>query len=161
MTEKMKKSLILHVVIGFFAGMAVGVLIPTFSVLFGDRDFSGFMTYAPLAKAVGRAGAIALQLVVSGILGAVSFGGMLLYEIERWSLALATFVHFLSIMAVFTAASFGLGWFSDSLASYFIAVSCEAVAFAIIWLIMYLRWKKTVKEMNEELKEYQKKDEEQ
>ena len=82
-----------------------------------------------------------------------------MYEIEKWSLALATFVHYISIMAVFTAASFGLGWFSESLIAYFIAVSCETVGFAIIWIIMYSLWKKTVKEMNEELKKYKEEEE--
>lgn len=158
MGRTLKKKLIVHVIIGFVIGMAVGILIPLITRLATGKDLADFLIYAPLADKIGRAGAIALQIVVSGLLGSVSVGGMLLYEIEKWSLALATFVHFIAIMAVFSAASFGLGWFVDNLASYFIAVACEAVAFAIIWVIMYLHWKKTVKEMNEELKQYQEED---
>ena len=156
MEKNIKKKLILHISIGFIIGALVGILIPMISSLASTGDFSEFMEYALLTAKIGKAGAIIVQLIISGLFGCVCVGGMLLYEIEKWSLALATFVHYISIMAVFTAASFGLGWFSESLIAYFIAVSCETVGFAIIWIIMYSQWKKTVKEINEDLEKYKK-----
>ena len=148
---KMKKKLIIHVIIGFVVGAAMGMLIAWLgSFLNGEK----LMENTWITTKVGRGGAIALQVVVGGLLGCACVTGMVLYEIEKWSLALATVVHFLVIMVSFTIASFSMGWFAGSIKYFFIAIGCNAVGFAIIWVIMYLLWKREVKRMNEELKEY-------
>ena len=152
--SKWAKKIVLHAVIGFVVGAAVGLLIAWLASL--PSDGSRLMEFSPVTKKVGFAGAIALQILVSGLLGCVSVSGMLLYEIEKWSLALATVVHFLAIMAFFTLASFSMGWFAGNVAYFFIAVACNAVGFAVIWVIMYLLWKKEVRKMNEDLREYKK-----
>ena len=152
MEKEMKKKRILYPVVGFAIGVIIGFLISSIGTI--AQGGKVLMEFSPLNEKVGLGGTIALQLVLSGVLGAVSVGGMLFYEIEKWSLALATGVHYLSIMTTFSAISFALGWFGETLVGYFIAVACETVAFAIIWLFMYFRWKKTVREMNDELKKY-------
>lgn len=149
--SKMKKKLIVHIIVGFVVGVAVGLLIAWIGSL---SDGTKLMEFSPVSKKIGRGGAVALQILVSGVLGCVSVTGMLLYEIDKWSLALATVVHLLAIIAFFSIASFSMGWFDADLKYYFIAVACNAVGFAVIWIIMYCIWKKEVRKMNEELKKY-------
>lgn len=151
--HKMKKKLIIHPVVGFVVGAGVGNLIAfLFSVLSGGHG----IVAAELVAKTGAAGAIALQTFLSGILGLVSIGGMLLYEIDKWSLAKATIVHFVSIAACFVGTSLILHWFPLQFVYYVIALGAMAVGFMIIWVCMYLAWKKEVKKMNEELEEYKK-----
>ena len=152
----MKKKLILHISIGFIIGALVGILIPMISSLASTGDFSEFMEYALLTAKIGKAGAIIVQLIISGLFGCVCVGGMLLYEIDKWSLAKATVVHFVSISACFVGVSLILHWFPLRFAYYAISVGAMTVGFFIIWLCMFLAWKKEVKMMNEELNEYKK-----
>ena len=102
----MKKKLIVHIIVGFVVGVAVGLLIAWLGSL---SDGTKLMEFSPVAKKIGRGGAVALQILVSGVLGCVSVTGMLLYEIDKWSLALATVVHLLAIIAFFSIASFSMG----------------------------------------------------
>ena len=154
--RKRKKKLVLHLVGGFFVGAGIGNLI---AFLFGTASGGGIVAAELVAKA-GLAGAIVLQTFLSGILGLVSIGGMLLYEIDKWSLAKATVVHFLLIAACFVGCSLILHWFPLQFSYYAISLGAMAVGFAIIWVIMDLIWKKEVKKMNEELDEYKKSHEE-
>lgn len=70
-------------------------------------------------------------------------------------MTLATVAHFLLIIAAFSLAAFSMRWFENNIIAYVIAVACNAVGFAIIWIVMYFRWKRTVAEMNDDLKKYQ------
>ena len=147
----MKKKLLVHLIVGFVLGVAIGLGIAWLETLSsGGR----LMEHSFIAERVGLGGAITLQTLLSGVLGCVSVTGMLLYEIDKWSLAKATVVHYVAIIAAFSLASFSLGWFVSAIAYYFVAVACNTVGFFIIWLIMYLLWKKEVKKMNEELSSY-------
>ena len=151
--RKMKKKLFIHLIVGFVVGAGIGNLI---AFLFSTLSGGDGIVAAELVAKTGTAGAIVLQTFLSGILGLVSIGGMLLYEIDKWSLAKATIVHFVSISACFVGVSLILHWFPLRFAYYAIALGAMAVGFIIIWVCMYLAWKKEVREMNEELNEYKK-----
>ena len=145
-----KKKLFIHSVVGFLLGAGVGNLI---AFLLGSSSDGGIVSVELVAK-TGLAGAIVLQTFLSGLLGMISVGGMLLYEIDKWSLAKATIVHFVSIAACFVGIAIILHWFPLIFVYYAIALGAMAVGFFIIWIIMYLLWKKEVNRMNQELKEY-------
>lgn len=150
--RKMKK-LIIRLIVGFVVGAGIGDLI---AFLLSALSGGDGIVAAELVTKTGTAGAIILQTFLSGVLGLVSIGGMLLYEIDKWSLAKATVVHFVSISACFVGSSLILHWFPLQFAYYAISVGAMTVGFFIIWLCMYLAWKKEVRKMNEELNEYKK-----
>ena len=149
----MKNKIAIYLIVGFTVGAAIGDLIAFLSATLSGGE--GIVA-AELVTKIGLVGAIVLQTFLSGILGLISIGGMLLYEIEKWSLAKATIVHFLSIAICFVGISLVLRWFPVKFSYYAVALGAMAVGFVIIWVIMYLKWKKEVREMNEELSEYQK-----
>lgn len=96
----------------------------------------------------------ALYLVMSGLLGAVNMGSAMVYDMERWGLLRCTLMHFAVAMATVCAVGFSMGWLSLSdPATPWALAGCVAVYF-IIWLIMYLRYKRQIRRINEALKRW-------
>ena len=93
--------------------------------------------------------AFIIQSLLSGLYGAITFGTMVFYDIEKWSLVLATALHCLVVIGCFIPVSLFLGWNSGDPIALLIMVGCQLIAFFIIWLIMNAIYKKQVKELNE------------
>lgn len=63
-----------------------------------------------LVQRVGSAaGALTLDLFLSGIFGFLCMGGTAFYEIENWSLLKATFLHYLIVVVCFPPLALFLG----------------------------------------------------
>ena len=155
--KKMKKRLIVHLIVGFIVGAGVGNLIALLmSLLTGGSGEAHHLVATELAEKIGFGGAIALQTILCALFGTGSIGGMLLYEIDKWSLAKATIVHYVLIVACFVGCSLVLHWFPMQFVYYAISVGAMTVGFFAIWVGMFFGWKKEVKKMNEELDEYKK-----
>ena len=138
----MRKKLIVLAGIGFLVGVFVGYLIPwmasggkhVFSPEFLDRFGS-----------VGTA--ILLQTLISGLYGSVCMGGTVLYQMERWPLALVSALHYLLCAVPYIPIAFLLGWVSN-LKELLLVEGVMLVIYFIIWLIMSLRYKSMVRELN-------------
>ncbi len=134
--------------LGFLIGVVVGDLI---AMMTGSPTLDGlnFASKQLLDMSGGnQILAILLQSLFSGLYGSLCFAGMSFYEIERWSLALATAAHCALIVLSFIPVALLLGWFSDILS--LLIMSCmQLVGFFIIWLILYSVYKKQVRELNE------------
>ena len=147
----MRKALVKKLIIGFVIGAIVGNSVAMISSLF----YGHFAIIADsLKNSLGLAGGILIQSFFSGLIGLAGIGGMLFYDVEKWSLVSATIAHFASIIISFTIAFFLLGWGDRSLVVYVIIVASEVISFIIIWLIMFNHWKKRIKELNENLAKY-------
>jgi hypothetical protein len=134
--------------LGFIIGVFVGDLI---AILKGTST-TGAITIASkqLLEMAGGSPVISmlLQSLFSGLYGAVCFAGMSFYDTDRLPLAAATALHCALIVLLFIHISILLGWVSTVIETLFIA-GCQIVGFFIIWLIMYLAFKKQVRELNE------------
>ena len=141
----MRKKITVLAGIGFVAGAFMGNLIAFRT--------GGTLVNARLLEWTGsEAVAILLQSLLSGLMGAVAMAGVELHEIERWPMALSAAVHWLLIEAVYVPVALGLGWVENG-TELLIMVSVQLVVYLIIWVIMYLRWRAQVKELNQLLKE--------
>ena len=133
--------------IGFLLGMVIGNIIP---LLGGAWDENGFIPASNLL--IERVGditlAIFIQNIASGIFGALCFGGMSLYDIEKWPLALATVSHCGIIIVAFLPIAILLGWVY-SLTDILIMIGIQIAVFFMIWLIIYMNYRKQVRELNE------------
>lgn len=139
--------------IGFLIGVVVGDVI---AILTGTSSTGGitFTSQQLLDFAGGNAAAaMILQSLFSGIYGALCFMGVCFYDIERWPLALATAAHCAVIILVYIPVALLLGWVSG-ITEILIVAGIQFVAFFIIWLIMWLIYKKQVKELNELQKDF-------
>ena len=140
----MRKKFFILAGIGFLAGMVIGNVIACLA--------GGSPVNQQLAEWLGSsAGSVIVQTLLSGILGSVAFGGMLVHEIDRWPIALSCVVHLLLIEVPFAITALLLKWVG-SIRELLIRMGIQAVIYFIIWLIMYLRYKAEVRELNELLK---------
>jgi len=142
--RRLRASFLKRAGIGFLMGMAVGDLISWLTGAFG----SSIVSPALLARMNGEAGAIVVQTLLSGLYGMATMGGTVLYDIERWPLALATAVHCLIVAGLYAPIALLLGWAAGA-ADVLVMVGILLAAFFLIWLVMYLRYKAQVRGMNE------------
>lgn len=143
----MRKRILIYLSVGFVIGMAMVLLIPAIF----NRTVDGtihFYSERLLSRFGSPTGAMLITLVLFGLYGAGCIGGMLLYEIERWSLALATAVHYLIVSLGYALAASLLCW-GLTTGTLLLIEGMMTAGFILIWLIMYLIYKRQVRELNE------------
>ena len=143
----MKKKIIRYALIGFLSGMAIGNFIAFFFAWINGTDqlFSASM----IQRFGSETFTFFIHTIFSGIHGALSFSGVIFYEIEEWGLAKATFMHSLLINASFLINGLYLEWIPFDLSSILVSTSIITIMFFIIWIIMYTRYKKEVRDLNQ------------
>ena len=147
MRDMMKRAL-KRAAVGFPIGIAVGFLISWITK--GERETLFSSEF--IDRMGGLTMACIIQGLVSGFYGAVCMAGTICYDIDRWSLARATFTHYLIITVLYVPISLIMGW-TKSAADILIVEAFQLVGFFLIWLIMYLRYRAEVMELNELMKE--------
>ena len=143
----MLKKTLIRSGIGFLIGIAAGNLI---AAMTGMDDSSVIIPVSDqLVAAAGESIPMAyvLQCLFSGLYGALCFGCIGFYDIERWPLALATGAHCAVIVLTYIPLGFFLGWLCN-ITQMLIVAGIQIVVFFIIWLILYLTYKKQVKDLN-------------
>lgn len=143
----MRNKVFLRIIIGFILGAIIGNLIALFT-----NNFK--IVAVEFEESVGIVWAVILQTLFSGLMGMSGIGGMSVYEKEEWGLLKATLIHYLMILIADLLSFFILKWLPFTFINFLIIFGVCTITFFIIWLIMYLRWKKIVKEMNEDLDTY-------
>ena len=129
---ELKRKFIINALTGFILGMFIGII---FWVIYGNEMVTQRFI---------------LQLVMSGLLGMISFGVMTVYEIESWGVSKATAVHYLTWLITFLATAIPMKWF-EPWYELLIAVVIMTVIYVLIWLGFYLHWKKTIRQLNKQL----------
>ena len=134
MSEFWKKAII-RASIGFVLGILVGL---------GFLSITGAGAYT-VQKGTGG---LALYLALSGLLGAVGVGGTTIYSLEHWGLLRCTATH--SVITLL--AGFTLGWLDlrDPMTRFMFLG--YVIAYLIIWLVMYFRCKRQIRQINEALR---------
>ena len=138
MSEFWKRTAFLSAV-GFALGILVGL---------GFLSITGVGTYYVQRGADG----LALYLALSGLLGAVGMGGTTVYSLEHWCLLRCTATHFVITLSVYCAVGFTLGWLDlrDPVTPYMFLG--YVIAYFVIWMVMYLRYKRQIRRINEALR---------
>lgn len=145
----MRTSLYKHAGLGLLLGMIVGSVIAWLSGGFSEVIINPIL----IDRMGSKTAAIVLQTLVSGVYGAAAVSGMLLYDVDEWSLAKATIVHYLIVAVPYVPMALFLGW-AESAADILIVEGFQLIAFFLIWSVMVLRYKAKVKKLNELVKEW-------
>ena len=135
---------------GFLLGMVAGVFI-----VIGMSFAAGGSIALPdklLVMMGSEAGALLAQVLISGLFGAIPWAGISFYELDSWGLLKQAVVHYASYTVAFMILGYAAGWVETPADMAFIA-GVFAVGHAIIWTIMYMRYKAETKELNELLQE--------
>ncbi|NLJ70844.1 MAG: DUF3021 domain-containing protein [Clostridiaceae bacterium] len=150
----MKKRLVTRFLIGIFAGALVAHLI-TFLVNYLSRD--QYLVCMPkLTERFGLAGAVIVQTILGALFGMIALGGTCLFDIEKWSLLRASATHCAFILVTYIIVGLRLHWLSFNIKPILIMTGIIVFVYALIWLIMYVVWKREIKELNRLVEEYKK-----
>lgn len=133
--SELKNKLVIRALIGAILGMLISLFICVFA-----ND---------LSELEGHKLYLIIQVLGSGIYGAIPMGGTICYKIEKWSLLKATLIHYCMTMAAFLTTNALLEWFSWSIIIY--VLLAMTIGFFMIWFAEYIGWKKTIKRMNHDL----------
>ena len=148
------KKVIVRLIIGFVAGMAVGLLIP---LIAGSESIAS----PRLVRWFGDTWvADVLQIILSGVMGIAGFGGTLLYEMDSLNVAKATLIHLAAVLVCFLSLGFVLEWFPPDIKWILPMCAIMVAAFFTIWMIMYLIGRRQIKKLNKIKKNYNKHTEE-
>lgn len=154
----MKKTLITRLIIGFVAG---AITIHVITMLANYLESGSLLVCRPdLIEVTGLVNGFILQTILGGVLGMLGFGGMCFFDIEEWSLLRATVLHCALILFAYLTIGSLLHWFSFHITSILIMTSITILVYLIIWLIMYVLWKREIREMNRLTEEYKREAEE-
>lgn len=142
----MMKKIVKMAGIGFLSGMAVSTLI---SLLICTLSGAPLRLSPPaLAGRLGSAAALLVQYLVSGLYGSICMGTALFYDVESLPLTIASALHCLVVVVLFWPLALTMGWFTSVRAILLVSVIQIAVYF-VIWLSLWLWYKKQVDELNE------------
>jgi hypothetical protein len=142
----MKRLLIVRTLVGLVVGAIMAHIITLLVNYLGSGSW--LICMPSLIEAIGFTKALVLQTVLGAVLGMLGLGGMCFFDIEEWSLLRATVAHCLLILITYIIVGLLLHWFSFHIIPILIMACIIILAYTLVWLIMYAKWKREIREMN-------------
>ena len=127
-------------------GVLIGITVCNIITIAVSNDVP--VTASLIERAGSMKAAFIIQTVLTGIYGALCMGTTVLYDAEKLPLAAASLIHCVICVCPFVPLSLFLGW-SAGAVEVFIAAAMQTAGYFLIWLIIYLRYKKEIKDLNE------------
>ncbi len=147
----MLKKIISRGLFGFPMGLAIGY---TFTIITSLIWADGYYTpcMPKLVELVGsEIGAVIVQALLCGLLGAGCAGASVIWDVETWGLAKQTGIYFLLISVLMMPIAYITCWMEHSLTGFVNYLGMFACNYAIIWLIQYAFIRHNIKKLNANL----------
>lgn len=147
----MKKKIIFRGLLGVPLGITLGYVITIIISAIGAQGY-----YSPcvpgFVETVGsEIGAVIIQAVLCGVLGAGFSMASIIWEIENWGIAKQSGIYFAVISAVMLPIAYIANWMEHSVLGLLSYFGIFILIFIIVWLIQYLTWKTKIKKINSNL----------
>ena len=127
-------------------GFLLGIFVCSIMTLIGSNPLPASQE---LVDKIGSLkAAMALQLALSGVYGALCMGSVVLYDEDRLPLLLASVIHCVICIGPFIPLALVLRW-CVSICDVLTMSAFQFVAYLIVWLIMFIIYRKQTKELNE------------
>ena len=148
----MKKKLLSRCIRGFPTGIAIGYILTILkSLQMGNGAY--FPCTPELIQVVGsEINAVLLQTLVTGSIGAGFAGCSVIWDIERWGIALQTGVFFLAISSIVLPAAYFMLWMEHSLAGFLAYYGSFTLFFVVICVVQLAIARHNIKKMNASLR---------
>lgn len=144
----MKKKALLRGLLGVPLGMAMGYLITiVISLGWGQGRYVACMPEL-IALAGSEAGAVALQAVLCGVLGAAFAMCSVIWDMERWSLLKQSAVYFAVTALVMLPIAWVCGWMEHSAGGVAGYAGVFVGIFAAAWVAQYLMLRGKIRRLN-------------
>ena len=145
---KMKTNVLKRGLLGLPIGIAIGHIITLiFSAGFGDGSYHP-VTPELMETMGSELGAVTLQTVLCGVMGAGFAVASVIWELDSWSLARQSGVYFLTASLLMLPIAYLANWMEHSLAGFLSYAGIFAAIFITVWLTQYFGWKRKIKKMN-------------
>ena len=156
----LKYKFILQFAIGFAMGMLICTIITSVIATASINDGNTYFCDPAFSRMFSNEiVAFLVQMIISGLFGAICMGGTIVYEIEEWSILKATAIHFVIANGTFVITATILKWWNfDNILADLIYFGVVIIAYILIWLIQYMIYKIEVKKIKRSIKEFRKKD---
>lgn len=150
---EMKKQAILRGLLGFPLGVAMGQFITV-----AASAASGYGTYSAVmpefaAELGSELGAVALQMLLCGLMGAAFGAASVIWQLERWSIAAQSAAYFAVGAAAMLPAAYIAHWMERSAVGFAVYFGIYAGIFAAVWLGQYLSLRARLRRLNRRLGE--------
>ena len=148
----MFKTALKRAAIGLPLGIAIGYII-TICISLGIGD-GKYVAYVPeLAESLGGSEltAVIVQAALCALLGAVSAGSSVIWEMDRWSLAKQSVVFFVLLSVVMMPIAYIARWMEHTVAGFVSYFGVFAAIFFLIWLVRFVFWKKKIAGLNSDI----------
>ena len=144
----MKKQALLRGLLGFPLGIAFNcILAVIISLIKGDGHY--YPCVPSLIESVGsEIGAVTLQVVLGGLLGASFAAASVIWEIENWSIAKQTAIYFSVTAIAMLPIAYLTEWMEHTLIGFLLYFGIFLVIFIIMWLLQYCYWKRKIRVLN-------------
>lgn len=149
----MTKKVVQRALLGFPLGVTIGYTI-TILISLGWAGGHYSAVVPGLVQQVGsEIGAVIVQYLLCGLLGAVSSAGSAIWENDEWSILKQTTVHFIMLTLTMLPIAWFAQWVSHTVWGVVVYFAIFAVIYALIWMFMFLYWKKRIQKINQKLQE--------
>jgi hypothetical protein len=141
-----KKALLrglIGIPIGIFISTTIGLII---SLMIGE-----LAVIPPVGASVNRLSAYVVQYIVSIGMGFAFAFGSAIFEVDNWSMAKQTTLHFLLTSVVFLPCAVLARWVEPKLLSILVYFLIFILVYIVIWIIQYLTWKDRIAKLNKRL----------
>lgn len=138
-----------------FLGMPLGVFISTTIGVMYSLAYGQLMVVPPSHGAASQLQAYLIQYVASMIIGFAFAFGSAIFEVDEWSLAKQTVLHFLLTSLVFFPCSIMAGWVQPDALSILAYFLIFIAIYLIIWFSQYNSLKRKIAKLNEKLQDKQ------
>lgn len=134
-------------------GAPIGVFISYTITIIVSLSIQGTTDYYPVVPVLSQAmgneiKAVVLQYFLSALLGFAFTVGSAIFKVEEWSITKQTVCHFLiSSISVFPVAYFCY-WMDHTVGGILAYIISFVAAYAAIWIVKMLIWKKRIQEIN-------------
>ncbi len=153
----MKKQIFKRCLSGVMSGIAIGYIISIISsLIYGDGNY--YPCVPSFVQQVGNTiNAVLIQTIFCGIIGAISSGASIIWDLEKWSLLKQTLIYLIVELITVIPIAYYLHWVNGSVKETFIFVFIFVFIFMIIWYAIFLYNKIKFNQINKKIKKLREK----
>lgn len=152
----MKKKAFIRGLQGVPQGIAIGLgMTIIMSLIINDGRYHAVVP--GFIEIIGNEiNAVIVQVLMSGLLGAVFGSSSVIWDIEDWSIPKQSGVYFLTVSLAMLPIAYYLQWMEHDFMGFVKYFSVYFSAFAIMWGAMFIGWRRKIQKLNQEVRKKKK-----
>ncbi len=147
----MKKKIVLRSILGFPIGVAIGYLITICVSFFWAEGYYSPCMPELIALMGNEINAVALQALLSGMLGAGFAAASVIWDIEYWGIVKQTGIYFIITSSIMMPIAYFTYWMEHSMKGFLSYFGIFVLIFIFFWIVEFMVGKHNIKNINANL----------